>query len=166
MLSLNGIKTVFNLTTQNNSSYSQTDQINITTLISWKIQFHLVLKTSSMKHSSPAEQEANQALKFYQKRKKILHGWFAVQCVKMMDIYNLATSKESMEIKQKHFSEFYTLFNSNNSEELWKHYQAFTIICTISNLAKLVTRERFSCQNGNPECFHIYVSNYSVARCW
>lgn len=56
-------------------------------------------------------------------------------CAKMMAIYNLATSKQSMEIKQKHFSEFYTLFNSNNSEQLWKHYQAVTIICTISHSA-------------------------------
>lgn len=30
----------------------------------------------------------------------------------MKDIYNLATSGESVEMKQKHFTEFYTLFNS------------------------------------------------------
>lgn len=62
--------------------------------------------------SSPAEQEANQVLENLLEKKNLLNEWFAVQCAKMKDIYNLATSGESAEIKQKHFTEFYTLFNS------------------------------------------------------
>lgn len=62
--------------------------------------------------NSPAEQEANQALEHLLEKKNLLNEWFAVQCAKMKDIYNLATSEESVEMKQKHFTEFYTLFNS------------------------------------------------------
>lgn len=62
--------------------------------------------------NSPAEQEANKALENLLEKKKLLNEWFAVQCAKMKDIYNLATSGESVEMKQKHFTEFYSLFNS------------------------------------------------------
>lgn len=55
---------------------------------------------------SPAEQEANQALENLLEKKNLLNEWFAVHCTKMKDIYNLATSGEFVEIKQKHFTEF------------------------------------------------------------
>lgn len=89
------------------------------------------------------------------------------QCAKMMAIYNLATSKQFMEIKQKHFSEFYTLFNSNNwTEQLWKHYQAVTNICTIAHLARVTCYKRkLQLSKRKPRVFSYLRLNNAVALC-
>lgn len=62
--------------------------------------------------NTPAEKEANQALESLLCKKNLLNEWYATQCSKTKDIYDLATSGESVDIKQKHFTEFYSLFNS------------------------------------------------------